>query len=93
MSLIEELERMVDQRVDQRINDLEKKKKHLKPWVKMNIAASELEKDPRWIREKLCTLEFQDKGLVKKVGGEWHFLNPEFFQYVHDVWWPLYEGG
>lgn len=92
MALVEEIERLIDQRVDQRMEVFLSKQESMKPWVKMNVSIKRLEKDARWIRTNLCTLELIEKGLVKKVGGEWHFLNPEFFTYVHDNWWPQYKG-
>lgn len=91
MALVEEIEKMIDQRVDQRMEIFLSKQESMKPWVKMDIAMERLEKESRWIRLNLCTLKLIDKGLVKKVGGEWHFQNPEFFIYVHDKWWPTYE--
>lgn len=91
MALVEEMEKIIDQRVDQKVRLILQGYRHLKPWVKMDTACENLQKESRWIRDHLCTYEFIEKGLVKKVGGEWHFLNPEFFQYVHDVWWPNHE--
>ncbi|REC31313.1 hypothetical protein CF160_02135 [Enterococcus pseudoavium] len=91
MALVEEIERLIDQRVDQRMKIFLSKQESMKPWVKMNVAIKRLDKDARWVRGNLCTFDLIEKGLVKKVGGEWHFQNPEFFIYVHDIWWPLYE--
>ena len=90
MALVEEIEKMIDQRVDQRIEIFLSKQESMKPWVKMDVAVERLEKDARWIRLNLCTLDLIEKELVKKVGGEWHFLNPEFFIHVHDKWWTSY---
>lgn len=87
MALLEEIEKIIDQRVDQKVSVLMKKEIVMKPWVKMDTAMEKLEKEARWIRDNFCTYEFIEKKLVKKVGNEWHFLNPEFFSYVHDVWW------
>ena len=87
MSLVEEFEKLVDKRVDQRVEMLLEKHKELRPWVKMDIAEERLGKESRWIRDTFCTSELIEKRLVKKVGNEWHFLNPEFFEYAHDVWW------
>lgn len=91
MALVEEIENLIDQRVDQRMKIFINKQESMRPWVKMNVAIDRLGKDARWIRGNLCTLELIEKQLVKKVGGEWHFLNPEFFTYVHDIWWAIYE--
>jgi len=90
LALVEEIEKLIDQRVDQRIKEFVNNQESLKPWVKMNVVMERLDKDARWIRANFCTSVFQEKELVKKVGGEWHFLNPEFFIYVHDSWWVTY---
>lgn len=87
VALLEEIEKIIDQRVDQKMRLLTEKQVAMKPWVKMETAEELLEKESRWIRDNLCTYELVEKKLVKKVGNEWHFLNPEFFTYVHDVWW------
>lgn len=92
MAVIEEaIETLVDKRFDERFDELKHAIQILRPWVKMDMASDILEKEARWIRANLCTYELVEKKLVKKVGGEWHFQNPEFFKYVHDVWWPNYQ--
>lgn len=93
MALVEEIEKLIDQRVDQRMKEFVNNQESLKPWVKMNVVMERLDKDARWIRANFCTSDFQEMELVKKVGGEWHFLNPEFFNYVHDSWWGSYTNG
>lgn len=92
MAVIEEaIEELVNKRFDERFEELKHSIQILKPWVKMDMASDILEKESRWIRSKLCTYDLVELDLVKKVGGEWHFRNPEFFAYVHDVWWPNYQ--
>lgn len=93
MAVIEEaIEELVNKRFDERFDELKHALEILKPYVKTEMASSILERKPKWVIEKFCTTELIEKKLVKKIGREWHFQNPEFFQYVHDVWWPEYKG-
>ncbi|MDN6268759.1 MAG: hypothetical protein L0J44_13055 [Tetragenococcus koreensis] len=87
MALVEEIEKIVNERVDKRVSELYDEIFYLKPWLTMEPLEEILHKNSRWIIENLCTKEFKNKGLVKKVGGKWHFKNPEFVKYIHDVWW------
>lgn len=87
MALVEEIEKIVNEQVDTRINELSDEIYFLKPWLTMGPIKEILDKNSRWIIDNLCTKEFENKGLVKKVGGQWHFKNPEFVIYIHDVWW------
>ena len=87
MALVEEIEKIADNRVDQRMDQITEEIPYLRPWLIMETVEKILEKEARWIRENFCTDEMVEKKLVKKVGGKWHFMNPEFMNYVHDVWW------
>ncbi|AYW50828.1 hypothetical protein C7H83_10280 [Tetragenococcus halophilus] len=87
MALVEEIEKIVNEQVDKRMNELSNEIFFLKPWLTMGPIKEILDKNSRWIIDNLCTKEFENKGLVKKVGGQWHFKNPEFVKYIHDVWW------
>lgn len=85
MDLQKQFENLINESVDKRVTEIEAK--IVKPWVLMEKISEELDKEARWITSKFCTTRFIKLGLVKKVGGSWHFLNPEFLNYVHDVWW------
>lgn len=87
MALVEEIEKIIDERVEEKVRMILAKYKDLRPWVKMDVAEEKLGKEARWIRDHFCTSELIEKKLVKKVGNEWHFLNPEFFEYAHNIWW------
>ena len=45
MALVEEIERIIDQRVDQRMEVFLNKQESMKPWVKMNVAIKRLERN------------------------------------------------
>ncbi|MGX7024147.1 hypothetical protein [Vagococcus hydrophili] len=85
MDLQKQFENLINESVDKRVADIEAK--IVKPWVLMRDISGNLEKEARWITKHFCTTHFINLGLVKKIGGEWHFLNPEFLNYIHDVWW------
>lgn len=88
MDIQKELEKIIELKVDERIAKLENGLFLLKPWFKIDRVAEELDgKSTKWIRETFCSQELVDRGLVKKIGNEWHFRNPEFFNYIHDEWW------
>lgn len=87
MALIAEIEKIIDDRVNARMDEIMRKVPLLRPWLVMEQATDLLNKESRWIISNMCTTELIEKELVKKVGGAWHFRNPEFFEYVHDVWW------
>ena len=92
MSIDEQIERLIDEKVSQKMKEVELKSFLLKPFFKIDRVAMELDgKSAKWIRENFCLgdqgNELLSRGLIKKVGNEWHFKNPEFFNYVHDEWW------
>lgn len=87
MSLTEALQQIIAEEVEKKIFEMKQEEQLKSPWVKIEKASEMLEKKPKWIRDNLCTYETTKRGLVKKIGKEWHFLNPEFFNFVHDEWW------
>lgn len=79
MPLVEEIENIIDQRVDQRMKIFVNKQESMRTWVKMNVAMDRLGKDSRWIRGNLCILELIEKQLVKKAGGNGIFESRIFY--------------
>lgn len=87
MALDELVNELIEIKVNEKMHQLKSEMDLFKPFFKVNILSDEIDKTPKWIRENLCTDELMKKKLVKKIGGEWHFRNPEIFKYLHDEWW------
>ncbi|CAD5900560.1 hypothetical protein [Carnobacterium maltaromaticum] len=87
MTIDETIKRMIQDEVENQVASIKDKIALLKPWLKMREFSEVIGKKSSWIRENLCTDELMKKKLVKKIGGEWHFRNPEIFKYLHDEWW------
>ncbi|MFS7390259.1 hypothetical protein AB6884_12400 [Carnobacterium maltaromaticum] len=87
MALDELVNELIEIKVNEKMYQLKSEMDLFKPFFKINTLSDEIEKTPKWIRENLCTDELMKKKLVKKIGGEWHFRNPEIFKYLHDEWW------
>ncbi len=87
MALDELVDELIEQKVNEKFEKLKAEMDLLKPWVKMKVMVATIGKEPIWISQNLCTEEQVKKKLVKKIGREWHFRNPEIFNYLHDEWW------
>ncbi|MDW5524652.1 hypothetical protein [Carnobacterium maltaromaticum] len=87
MALDELVNELIEIKVNEKFEKLKSEIDLLKPWVKMDVMVENLSKQPLWISQNLCTEEQIKKRLVKKIGREWHFRNPEIFNYLHDEWW------
>lgn len=87
MALDELVNELIEIKVNEKMHQLKSEMDLFKPFFKINTLSDEIDKNPKWIRENLCTDELMKKKLVKKIGGEWHFRNPEIFKYLHDEWW------
>ncbi|CAD5902383.1 hypothetical protein [Carnobacterium maltaromaticum] len=87
MALDELVNELIEIKVNEKFETLKSEMDLLKPWVKMKVMVSTIGKEPIWISQNLCTEEQIQKKLVKKIGREWHFRNPEIFKYLHDEWW------
>lgn len=85
MELQEQFEVIINKAVDERVSQIEAKL--VKPFILTSDISRETQKESRWIRDNWCTPRFEKLGLVKKIGGSWHFKHPEFLTYIHDVWW------
>lgn len=79
-------------KIDEKLKSIETKAFLLKPWFKIDRIAIELDgKSTKWVRDTFCKSatgnELRERKLIKKIGNEWHFKNPEFLNYIHDEWW------
>ncbi|MHC5215429.1 hypothetical protein ACYSNR_02105 [Enterococcus sp. LJL128] len=86
MNLINEFEQLIDKRLNERLSEMTVQQVDIRPWLSTEQVAEELSKTVRWVRETFTEQYLIDKGLVKKVSGEWLFLHPEFLQFVHTEW-------
>ncbi|MEG2293531.1 MAG: hypothetical protein RR936_05185 [Carnobacterium sp.] len=87
MTIDEAIKKMIKEEVENQVSSIKDEIALLKPWLKMREFSEMIGKKALWISQNLCTEEQIKKKLVKKIGGEWHFRNPEIFKYLHDEWW------
>lgn len=87
MTIDEMIKKMIKEEVENQVSSIKDEIALLKPWLKMREFSEMIGKKAIWISQNLCTEEQIKKKLVKKIGGEWHFRNPEIFKYLHDEWW------
>lgn len=66
MALIAEIEKIIDDRVNARMDEIMRKVPLLRPWLVMEQATDLLNKESRWIISNMCTTELIEKELVKK---------------------------
>lgn len=92
---IEELlKNEIKQQVSDQVAVVARQIELLKPWIGTETVKESIGvKDSQWVinhfaigKNKKAT-DAYDRGLVKKVAGQWRFKNPEFMQYLHDDFW------
>ncbi|MBP1045298.1 hypothetical protein I6N96_03345 [Enterococcus sp. BWM-S5] len=86
MSLAKEIEKIVDQRLNERLSEITMNQVDDRPALTVKEVAGKINKSAKWVRDTFTTPYLVKKGIVKKIGGEWSFLNPEFLNFYHDEW-------
>ncbi|CUS26109.1 hypothetical protein FC70_GL000496 [Paucilactobacillus oligofermentans DSM 15707 = LMG 22743] len=92
---IEELlSQEIEKQVSSKVAVVAKRFEVLRPWISTEVVKEYIGvKDSQWVINHFAigknkkTTEAYNRGLVKKVAGQWRFKNPEFMQYLHDDFW------
>lgn len=78
----------VNAEVTKRIAALSQTVPYLRPWLTSTQVAELIGYKPRTVNEKWGqNLELKRMGLTRKDGKGYLFKNPEFTNWLHDVYW------